>query len=71
MTIFILVLLVVVVRLLSRWAPAQTVSARWLESHAQRDGHGGVDQSCVRQWPVKKGMNEAATFNAQKLRKRA
>lgn len=61
----------VLIRLLFWWhrRPSDTVSARWLQEHARDTGTQGID-GVVWRWPISKICNEAAQFNAQRLRRR-
>ena len=50
---------------------ATHVTMDWLVDSERRSWSSGIDQACVRKWPISKIVNEAGWFNSQKLRKRA
>lgn len=46
------------------------VSPRWLVTNDRREWTAGIDAPCWR-FPINKARNEAANWNAQRLKKRA
>lgn len=58
---------------LAWWRRRQSehVSTGWLDEREWYESQQGIDQACVQSWPIRKITNEAAHFNAAKLRRRA
>lgn len=53
-----------------RWVDRH-VSTDWLVDASRREWGTGIDQTCVRKWPINKFANEHAQFQTQRLRRRA
>lgn len=60
-----------VIWLMKRYGADQPVSEEWLTDYERRACGIGVDQACVKSWPINKRMNEAAAFNAVRYRRKA